>query len=146
MAKRRSRRRGRCKYYVNTNFFVDLSEERSEAVSFARRNRGVICTSTVLVFEYRQYEKGFVARSIARRYDIRIYRVPVLALLSEARDLAGPHASINTIFDYAHILAAKMIGAEYMVTSDKGACNKAIELGLCCINHGSGGERCLTRG
>ena len=143
MARRyRHKRRRRCRYYVNTNFFVDLGEKRREAVGFAKRNRGFICTSTVLVFEYRQHGKGYVARDVARRYGIRIYKVPVLALLSEARELAGPGASSNTIFDYAHILAAIQLGIDYFVTSDKAACNKAISLGLCCINHRTGETRC----
>jgi len=142
----RRKRRRRCRYYVNTNFFVDLEEGRLEAVQFAERYRGYICTSSVLVYEYRQYGIGYVARRLARRYGIRVYKVRVLALLDEASSIAGPNASANTVFDYAHILAARKLGAKTFVTSDKASCRRAIRLGLCCLDHREGREECPTHG
>lgn len=41
-----------CLHYVNTNFFVGLEEGVREAVEFARRYRGEIRTSRLLVREY----------------------------------------------------------------------------------------------
>jgi len=143
--RKRKKRRKRCRYYVNTNFFVDLDEGKREAIELAKRNRGALCTSTVLVYEYRQYGIGYVAKRLARRYGIRVYKLAVLTLLEEASSIAGPSASANTVFDYAHILAAKRIGAKTFVTSDKASCRRAIRLGLCCLNHRSGETLCPTQ-
>ena len=64
-------RDAQCRYYVNTNFFVDLEEGRPGAVGFARRRRG-LCTSTLLVWEYREEGLGWLARRLAREYRIGI--------------------------------------------------------------------------
>ncbi|MEB3778774.1 MAG: hypothetical protein GSR85_00870 [Desulfurococcales archaeon] len=40
----------------------------------------------------------------------------------------------------AHILAAKRLGARFFVTSDTASCNRAIKLGIKCINHRTGEE------
>ncbi len=135
--------RRRCRYYVNTNFFVDLELERPEALLFAKRRRN-ICTSQVLVHEYRAVGKPSKALSLARSYGIRIYKVPVLRLRRKARALLMEwgitRPSENTIYDVAHILAAKLLGASYFVTADDSACRKAIRLGIPCVNHRTGEE------
>ncbi|BES82752.1 hypothetical protein [Pyrodictium abyssi] len=142
MAGRRPRRR--CRYYVNTNFFVDLEDSRREAIEFALRHRGMLCTSKLLIREYAAVNKQATARLLARSYGIRVYSVGVLRLLKRAKSLLqkwGVAAlSDNTVVDVAHILAAKELGARYFVTSDSQACKKAIRLGLYCINHRTGEE------
>ena len=79
----------------------------------------------MLVYEYRQYGLGYVARRLARRYGIRIYKVAILSMLKRASSLAGPRASGNTVFDYAHMLAAKRVGAKVFVTADNRSCRRA---------------------
>ncbi|MEB3778773.1 MAG: hypothetical protein GSR85_00865 [Desulfurococcales archaeon] len=73
-----------CRYYVNTNFFIDLEEERSEALEFLKRRRGVY-TSRILIREYAVVGKQAMARRLAMTHGIRVYRVPVLRLLKAAR-------------------------------------------------------------
>ena len=143
--KKTKKRRRRCKYYVNTNFFVDLEEGRKEAIEFAKKHRGNLCTSTLLIYEYRQYGLGYVARRLARRYEIHVYKVAILSMLERANSLAGSRASSNTVFDYSHILAAKRIGAKAFVTADKRSCRRAIRLGFCCLNYRSGETLCPTQ-
>ncbi len=94
----------------------------------------------------RQYGIGYVAKRLARRYGIRVYKVRVLALLDEASSIAGPNVSANTVFDYAHILAARKLGAKTFVTSDRASCRRAIRLSLCCPDHREGREECPTHG
>ncbi|MCE4603304.1 MAG: hypothetical protein F7B18_08995 [Desulfurococcales archaeon] len=134
--------RRKCRYYVNINFFVDLEGEKPEAVAFARR-RG-LCTSSVLLHEYRIAGKPPRALRLARAYGIRIYKVPVLRLRRRARALllewGVKEPSDNTVYDVAHILAAKILGASYFVTADDAACRRAIRLGVSCINHRTGEE------
>jgi len=48
--------------------------------------------------------------------------------------------SDNTVYDIAHILAAMMIGASYVVSADEATCRRAIRLGIPCINHRTGEE------
>lgn len=133
----------KCRYYVNTNFFVDLEEGRAEAVGFARRRRG-LCTSYVLLHEYRAAGRASIALRLARTYNIRVYKVPVLRLRKRARALllewGVEEPSENTVYDLAHILAAMMIGALYVVSADEATCRRAIGLGLHCINHRTGEE------
>jgi hypothetical protein len=59
-----------------------------------------------------------VAKRIARLYGARVYKVPMLSLLEEAGRLAGPGASGNTVFDYAHVLAARRLHVHVFVTAD----------------------------
>ena len=129
-----------CRYYVNTNFFVDLEEGRREAVEFARRRRG-LCTSTLLVWEYREEGLGWVARRLAREHGVRIVWVPVLRVARLVRERVAPNAGWNTRLDYAHILVAlNTPGVQALVTSDNDTCRRAIRLGLYCINHRTGEE------
>jgi len=132
-----------CRYYVNTNFFIDLEEGRSEALDFLKRRQGV-CTSRILIREYAAVGRQAAARRLARVHGIRVYRVPVLRLLRMARMVLAEwgvdRPSENTVVDVAHILAAKRLGARFFVTSDRTSCNRAIRLGLTCINHRTGEE------
>ena len=129
---------------MNTNFFVDLEDSREEAIEFALRRKGTLCTSKLLIREYAAVNKQAAAWLLAWSYDIRVYTVGVLRLLKRAKSLlqkwgiAAP--SDNTVVDIAHIIAAKELGARYFVTSDSQACKKAIRLGLYCINHRTGEE------
>ena len=43
-------RKRKCRYYVNSNFVVDLMRGRREAVGLARRLKGRLCTSRVLLY------------------------------------------------------------------------------------------------
>lgn len=130
----------RCRYYVNTNFFVDLEEGRPEALEFARRRRG-LCTSTILIWEYREVDQGWLARMLARRHGIGIIWVPVLQVMEIVKETLAPHAGRNTRLDYAHILVAlNTPGIRTFVTSDRDSCNRALRLGLYCINHRTGEE------
>ncbi len=134
-------RGARCRYYVNTNFFVDLEEGKPEAVGFARRRRG-LCTSTILVWEYREEGLGWLARRLAGQHGIVIVRVnPRRAFELAFRRLAPPGSTLNTILDYAHILAAVSTPCvKTFVTGDRASCNRALRLGLYCINHRTGEE------
>ena len=135
--KKTKKRRRRCKYYVNTNFFVDLEEGRKEAIEFAKKHRGNLCTSTLLVAEYRAVGRGFVAKRLAKTYGIRVYKVKRSKYVREARSLLGVDASPNTVIDAAHVLIARRLGTVF-VTSDKRACKRAIRLGVDCINYREG--------
>ena len=132
-----------CRYYVNTNFFVDLEEGRRGALEFLRRRRGV-CTSRILVREYAAVGRQAVARRLAAMHGISIRKVPVLRLLKAARRVLAEwgvrEPGENTLVDVAHILAALRLGARFFVTSDRAACNRAIRLGIKCINHRTGEE------
>ena len=127
----------RCKFYLDTSFFVDLEKERLEALRFVREHGGELCSSVLLVYEYRAAHRGSVARRLAAEYGIRIIWVRP-SILKQAenilRELGVKNPSMNTIHDTAHILAAKSIGAIF-VTSDKRACKRAVKLGVPCINH-----------
>ena len=133
----------RCRYYLNTSFFADLEAGRPEALAFARRRRG-LCTSSVLLYEYRAAGRASVAKALARTYGVRVYKVPVRRLRERAILLLAEWGvtkpSDNTILDVAHILAAKAVGATYMVSADASTCKRAIRLGLYCINHRTGAE------
>ena len=130
----------RCRYYVNTNFFVDLEEGRREATSLARRRAG-LCTSNLVVWEYREAGLGWLARRLAREYGIAVVWAPILRAARLAERLA-PRAGWNTKLDYAHIIIALSTpGVDTFVTSDAGACRRALRLGLYCLNHRTGEER-----
>ncbi len=131
----------RCRYYVNTNFFVDLEEDRPEAIAFARRRSG-LCTSTILLWEYREEGLGWLARRLARQHEIRIIWVPVLRIARLVKERVAPRAGWNTRLDYAHILVAlNTPGVQMFVTSDQDTCRRALRLGLYCMNHRTGEER-----
>lgn len=138
----RRRRGGRCRYYVNTNFFIDLEEGRRETIEFARRYQGRLCTSRILVREYAAVNRQGIARRLAELYGVAIYKVPVSSLLERARRVLRSwgveRPSDSSVADVAHMLAARMLGASYFVTGDRRACRRAIRLGLSCINHRSG--------
>ncbi len=128
--------RYRCRYYVNTNFVVDLGRGGYHAMIFARRYRGLLCTSSILVYEFRRAGRGSWCRDLLRRHSISIIRVPVLKYYRRAlevlRDLGVKRPSENTVFDTAHILVCLDHGLVF-VTSDKRSCNRAIRLGVECI-------------
>ena len=46
-------------------------------------------------------------------------------------------AGTNTIYDVAHMLIAKKLGAAF-VTADKRACRRAVKLGVPCYNYRTG--------
>ena len=139
-------RDAQCRYYVNTNFFVDLEEGRPGAVGFARRRRG-LCTSTLLVWEYREEGLGWLARRLAREYRIGIVWVPVLRVARLVRERIAPRAGWNTRLDYAHILVALSTpGIRTFVTSDRDTCRRALRHGLYCLNHRTGEEYAPPQG
>jgi len=140
-------RGARCRYYVNTNFFVDLEEDVNSAVTFARRHRG-LCTSSILIWEYREVGQGRLARRIARLYRIVVVRVNVRRAFELAlENLARPGSSYNTVLDYAHILVAlNTPGVNTFVTGDEDSCRRALSLGLYCLNHRTGDEYAPPQG
>ncbi len=131
----------RCRYYVNTNFFVDLEEGVPGALGFARARRG-LCTSSIILWEYREVGQAWLARRLAADHGIAIVRVPIIRAARAAREVAPRGSSWNTILDYAHILAALSTPRiDTFVTSDAQSCNRALRMGLYCINHRTGEER-----
>ena len=141
---RKKRRRKRCRYYVNTNFVVDLLEKRREAIVFAVRHRGTICSSRVLLHEFKGTGKLVDAKRILGSYGITVYKLGkrrawVAARVEEAIAVL-PRVGPNTLLDWIHIFAARALGAKYFVTADRAVCKRAIRAGLCCINYREGGE------
>ncbi|BEP17258.1 hypothetical protein PYJP_06100 [Pyrofollis japonicus] len=138
------KRRRRCKYYVNTNFIVDLMRSNAAAVGFAKRRRGVMCSSSLVVAEFREIGRSSAARRAMAEHGVRLVKLrrPTLRRLAKRVILEHPGLSVNSFLDYLHVYAARLMGVEYFVTSDRAACNRAIRAGLCCINYRSGEERC----
>jgi len=130
--------RKRCRFYVNTNFFVDLEKGEPKAVAFARKHRGELCTSTLLVMEYRAVGKGYVAKRIAREFGIAIVKASrgiVSRALRVCREVLGiARPSPNTVIDVAHILMAKRLGATF-VTADESSVSRARKLGVEALNY-----------
>ncbi len=124
-------RRYKCRYYVNTNFVIDLGKGDYSAIGFARRFHGFLCTSSILVYEFRRVGRGSWCRNLLRRYGIHVIRVPVLRYYRRAievlRDMGVRRPSENTVFDTAHILVCRDHGLAF-VTSDKRSCNRAIRV------------------
>ncbi len=136
----------RRRYYVNTNFVVDLWKGRSEATAFALSHRGELYTSKLLIREFSSIGAGWAARRICAEYDIQIVRLSkIWSNVKKAAFraiLESGAISPNTVLDYLHVYTAVYTGAEYFVTADAAACNRALRAGLCCINHRRGTELC----
>ena len=137
--------RARCRYYVNTNFIVDLMMGKRAAVSFARRHRGALCTSSLALVELREVGAAGAAKRALREHGVRVVKLSASTLKRLAKRVLREHPTItsyNTFLDYMHVYIARLLRADYFVTSDRAACNRAIRAGLCCIDPRGGGERC----
>ena len=119
-------RKRRCRYYVNTNFVVNLMKGRREAVSFARRYRGALCTSSLALTEFREVGAAGAARRALQEHGVRVVKLGASTLKRLAKRILREHptiASYNTFLDYMHVYIAQLLRAEYFVTSDRAACN-----------------------
>ena len=129
----------RCRYYVNTNFFIDLEKGVPEAEAFATRHRGEVCTSTVLLREFRNVRRGYVARNLARRYGIGIVKVRSPSRLAKRalQEAVSRGLSPSKLYDLMHIYVAKRLRAA-LVTADDWCCREAVKRGVACYNHREG--------
>lgn len=141
----------RPRYYVNTTFIVDYADGDPDALGFARGRGGCFATSKLLLVELRRARPGRARelRGALRRLRARVYKVPVLRLLREA--VAALHAmgvrepSVNTVFDTAHILAARRLsgrGVRCFATADEAAFKRALRLNVCAADYRTGREEC----
>ncbi len=131
---------------MNTNFVVDLLEARREALVFAEKLRGAMCTSTVLIHEFKGTGRLSDVKHTLERYGVAVYKLRkkkawIAARVAEAISSA-PRIGPNTLLDWIHVYAARALGAKYFVTADRAACRRAIRAGLCCVNYREGREEC----
>ena len=134
----------RCRYYVNTSFVIDLMEGHRAAVAFARRAKGELCSSKLLLVEFKGTGRVAAVKETLREYRVTVLRVSPRRMLDEALEtltrMGLREPSDNTIFDTAHILTARLYSLTF-VTADDAACNRAIRLGVECINYRTGEHR-----
>ena len=60
--------------------------------------------------------------------------------MSEFVELSVRESGETTLVDASYILATLRLGAMFLATGDRAACNRAIRLGIKCINHRTGEE------
>jgi len=94
----------------------------AEVVRFireARRRKWTLITSNVLLEEMRGQRSERKVLETIRKYSIKLHTLHLKSIERRAREhILKRRLSVKRLFDIMHILAAKKLNAEYIVTYD----------------------------